>query len=184
MKTIGILSLQGCVEPHIKHLDALGVKHLEVKRPEDFDKIDALVLPGGESTTMLKLIDHFKIWEKLEEASHHIPFWGICAGSILMAKKIVGADQRSLSIMDIDIKRNAYGRQVDSQEAIIKNYEVAFIRAPIVSRVGKACDVMASYEKHPVWIKQGKHMVSTFHSELNKQVPSPFHKEFLRSLEV
>ncbi len=180
MKTVGILTLQGCVEPHKKHLQALNVNILDVKRREDFSKIDALILPGGESTTMLKLIDHFDIWDALKESSQNIPFWGICAGSILMAKKVMNPAQRSLGIMDIDIERNGYGRQLDSHNVLINKYEVSFIRAPIVSRVGKKCQVLASEDSKPVWIRQGQHVISTFHSELNTHYPSPFHKDFLQ----
>lgn len=176
---VGILAVQGCVEPHRKHVEALDAELVEVRRSEDFKTIDALILPGGESTTMLKLIDHFGIWGDLLKASKEIPFWGICAGSILMAKKVTDPAQKSLGIMDIDIQRNGYGRQVDSAQAKINDYEVAFIRAPIVSRSGKGCDVLAKYKGDPVWIQQGMHMISTFHSELNTECPSPFHKAFL-----
>jgi 5'-phosphate synthase pdxT subunit len=181
MKTVGILSLQGCVDPHKKHLKALGVEVVEVKRSEDFKKIDGLILPGGESTTMLKLIDHFQIWNDLKESAEKIPYWGVCAGSILMAKKVSNPVQKSLGIMDLDIERNGYGRQVDSHNVTIDKYEVSFIRAPVISRVGKSCKVLASHLSKPVWIRQGRHVISTFHAELNNKFPSPFHKEFLQS---
>ncbi|MEZ4815627.1 MAG: pyridoxal 5'-phosphate synthase glutaminase subunit PdxT [Bdellovibrionota bacterium] len=176
---VGILAVQGCVEPHRKHVEALGAELVEVRRSEEFKSIDALILPGGESTTMLKLIEHFGIWEDLLKSSKKIPFWGICAGSILMAKKVANPTQKSLGILDIDIQRNGYGRQLDSLEVAIQNYKVAFIRAPILTRVGKSCEVLADFEKKPVWVKQGRHMLTTFHSELNPQVPSPFHRAFL-----
>ncbi len=180
-KRVGVLALQGCVEPHRKHVEALSCEVVEVRRAEDFAKIDALILPGGESTTMLKLIEHFDIWNELKKAAEKIPFWGICAGSILMAKQVSGPAQKSLGVMDIDIERNAYGRQLDSSEVLLNNYAVAFIRAPRVSRAGKACEILATYQENPVWIRQGRHVISTFHSELNTQFPSPFHKEFLQS---
>lgn len=176
---VGILAVQGCVEPHRKHIEALNSELIEVRRSEDFSKIDALILPGGESTTMLKLIDHFDIWDDLLKASKKIPFWGICAGSILMAKKVSGPSQKSLGIMDIDIQRNGYGRQLESTQVKIQNYDVAFIRAPIVIRANKKIKVLASFEGSPVWLQDGRHMISTFHSELNSQCPSPFHKAFL-----
>lgn len=180
MNRVGILALQGCVEPHVKHLEALGAEVVEVRRSEDFIKIDRLILPGGESTTMLKLIEHFGIWKDLDKYSHEMPYWGICAGSILMAKKVTNPGQKSLGVMDVDVERNAYGRQLDSREVAIDGYGVAFIRAPILARVGKACEVRASYNERPVWVSQGRHTVSTFHCELNPQVPSPFHRDFLR----
>ncbi len=176
---VGILAVQGCVEPHRKHVEALGAQLVEVRRSEDFESIDALILPGGESTTMLKLIEHFGIWDDLLKASKVIPFWGICAGSILMAKKVSDPAQKSLGIMDIDIQRNGYGRQLDSAQVKLNNYEVAFIRAPIVSRSGEECDVLARYKGDPVWIQEGMHMISTFHAELNTEAPSPFHRAFL-----
>lgn len=176
---IGILSLQGCVDPHKRHLESLGVEAVEVKRSEDFSKINGLILPGGESTTMLKLISHFKIWNDLKETAKKIPYWGVCAGSILMAKKVTLPAQDSLGLLDIEVERNAYGRQLASHEDKISGYAVSFIRAPVFKSVGPKCNVLAKHRGQAVWVTQGKHVVTTFHSELSKEFPSPFHKFFV-----
>lgn len=178
MLTIGILSLQGCVDPHKSHIEALGCHWLEVKRAEDFSKIDGLILPGGESTTMLKLIDHFEIWDLLLATAKKVPYWGICAGSILMAKTVLNPKQKSLGLLDIEIERNAYGRQLESQETKVNSYDVSFIRAPLIKKYSKKCKVLAEFQGKAVYLQQGHHLVSTFHAELNKNTPSPFHKSF------
>lgn len=175
---VGILALQGAVEPHKKHLEALGCEVVEVRRPDEFEGIDALILPGGESTTMLKLIDHFNLWDTLKKKSKEIPFWGICAGSILMAK-VLSPSQKSLAVMNVEVKRNAYGRQLDSHQAQIVGYNVSFIRAPIVEKYSKDCKVLATHRGQAVWISEGSHMISTFHAELNPRVPSPMHRAFV-----
>lgn len=177
-KKIGVLALQGCVEPHRKHIEALGAELVEVRRAQDFKDISGLILPGGESTTMLKLIEHFQIWDVLIEYAEKIPYWGICAGSILMALRVSNPKQKSLGLMHLDVERNSYGRQVDSFEEKINSYPVSFIRAPLLKKLGKACQVKASTKGNPVWVTEGKHMVTTFHPELSLKTPSPFHKYF------
>ncbi|MBP9673752.1 MAG: pyridoxal 5'-phosphate synthase glutaminase subunit PdxT [Bacteriovoracaceae bacterium] len=176
---IGILSLQGCVEPHIPHLKALGANPILIKHSRDFENLQGLILPGGESTTMLKLLDVFSMEKDFLKACEKIPVWGICAGSILMAQKIEGSSQKCFGLLPITIKRNAYGSQLDSFETSILNYNVSFIRAPIITDCSPQVEVLAHIEKNPVWIIQGKNMACTFHSELNTNYPSPMHEKFL-----
>jgi 5'-phosphate synthase pdxT subunit len=179
---IGVLALQGCVRAHKKHIEALGAKYLEVRRPEDFLSLDGLILPGGESTTMIKLIEHFGIWDLLKKKAREIPYWGICAGTILMAKTVKNPAQKSLGIINIEVQRNAYGRQLQSHQSLLNNYGVSFIRAPVIKNLSKNVELLASHQDSPVWVREGKHRVATFHAELNPQTPSPFHKEFIESV--
>ncbi len=176
-KVIGILALQGCVEPHFAHFKALNCSVKEVRKAEDFKHIDGLVLPGGESTTMLKLIHLFHLKDALIKTAQKVPTWGICAGAILMAKEVTHPSQESLELMDISIQRNGYGSQKESFQEKIQDYEVSFIRAPLIQKTG-TCTVKATYQNNPVWLQQDHFMVTTFHPELNCQTPSPMHKKF------
>lgn len=177
--TIGILALQGCVTPHIPHFLALNFEVKEVRCNQDFLSLSGLVLPGGESSTMLRLLNIFQMKEILIETSKNIPTWGICAGAILMSQKVLGLSQESFGLIDINIERNAYGSQLDSFETSINSYQVAFIRAPIIQKINGAMEVLATHQNKPVWIHQGNHMVTTFHPELNTIYPSPMHKKFI-----
>jgi 5'-phosphate synthase pdxT subunit len=194
MKQVGILSLQGCVTPHFPHLQAAGVCPFEVKLPEDFERADAFILPGGESTTMWKLIDVFNLENIMREHFAKKPVWGICAGSILMGHQVLGKhkDQRTFDLVPcVDVERNAYGRQLDSHFASFPeydNYEVTFIRAPILKINTHPCPnlkVLASHQGEGVWMEYRKgpsspyYMMTTFHPELNRNYPSPMHKLFL-----
>ena len=115
---IGVLDLQGCVFPHQAHIEALGAQFHRVKSSNDFTSVDALILPGGESSTMLKNLANLQLWNDLQTCVQRVPVWGICAGAILMANK-VSPEQQSLKVMDVSIHRNAYGRQLDSKHADI-----------------------------------------------------------------
>ena len=179
MHTIGVLALQGCVDRHRPHLEAAGAAFVPVKTPEDFAKADAFIIPGGESTTMLKLIDVYELGDVLKKEFTQKPVWGICAGSILMAKTVTHPAQKSFRLMDITVERNGYGRQLESHNGEIDGYDVSFIRAPVVRKAGPAVEVMAEYENFPVWLKTGKYMVTTFHPELTLDYPSPMHREFV-----
>jgi 5'-phosphate synthase pdxT subunit len=174
---IGILALQGCIEPHHQHLKSLGFATREIRLPADLDTIDGLILPGGESTTMLKLAQQFGLWEPLAQKSKQIPFWGICAGAILMAKTVQHPEQVSLGIMDITVVRNAYGRQLQSFNGVLE--EVAdprlvvglpatFIRAPEFKDYGAGVKVLAKVGDKAVFLSQGRHMVTAFHPELSQ----------------
>jgi pyridoxal 5'-phosphate synthase pdxT subunit len=175
---IGVLALQGAVQPHKPHIEKAGGEFRAVKTAEQFDEVDALILPGGESTTMLKLIDTFDLWDSLEKNFKSKPVWGICAGSILLAKKVTDPEQRSFGILPITVQRNAYGRQLESHHADINGYPVSLIRAPVITNPGKA-EVLAEHEKTPVWVRSGNAMATTFHPELTLDFPSPMHKAFI-----
>jgi 5'-phosphate synthase pdxT subunit len=174
MKTIGVLAIQGDFSKHIAVLEALGVRGVEVRENADLDKIDGLILPGGESTTIGKLLERYGMIETLRQFSlDGRPIFGTCAGIILLSKSIQGSTQQKLDLLDIDVKRNAYGRQIESFEADIPcpligeiPIRAVFIRAPIVSNLGKNVEVLAQYEGNPVFIRQGKILGCTFHPEL------------------
>ncbi len=149
----------------------------------DLDQVDGLVIPGGESTTMLKLLEEEKLLEPLREFGAGRPIFGTCAGAILLASEVLNPPQRSLGLMDIDVERNAYGRQLDSRiarlnpEGLEGDLEAVFIRAPIIRRVGNQAKVLAKYQGDPVLVEQGRHLVATFHPELTDD--SRIHKMFL-----
>jgi len=175
---IGVLALQGAVQPHKAHIEAAGAEFRAVKTLAQCEGVDGFILPGGESSTMLKLIDRFDLWDGLIEQFRAKPVWGICAGSILMAEKVTNPEQKSFGLLPITVQRNAYGRQIDSHYAAIDGYNVAFIRAPVITEVSDNVEILAEHEGTPVWIKQGSHMATTFHPELTKDTPSPMHKMF------
>ncbi len=176
---IGVLALQGAVWPHRPHVEAAGGMFLPVKTPEDFARADGFILPGGESTTMLKLIDIFKLAPALQKEFAKKPVWGICAGAILMAKKVSNPAQFSFGLIDMDITRNGYGRQLDSIVIDVDGYPVSYIRAPVIQQVGSGVEVLAERDGKPIWVRQGPYMATTFHAELSQDVPSPFHKDFV-----
>jgi 5'-phosphate synthase pdxT subunit len=178
MKTVGIFALQGAVGLHIPHLEALGLKVIEIRRAEDFDLADGFILPGGESTTMLKLIDIFELEPVMRDHFARKPVWGICAGCILIAKKVTHPAQRSFGLIDIAVERNGYGSQVDSHETSIDGYPVSFIRAPIIRTAGPGVKVLALHRGLPAWVRQDNIIASTFHPELTLDFPSPMHRLF------
>lgn len=181
MKTkpiIGVLALQGAVEPHKNHIEAAGAEFRAVKTPEQFDEVDGFILPGGESTTMLKLIDAFGLWDALEKNFKQKPVWGICAGSILLAKKVTDPAQKSFGMLPITVQRNGYGRQLDSHHADINGYPVSLIRAPVITDAANT-NILASHNGVPVWVQSGQYMASTFHPELTLDFPSPMHTAFI-----
>jgi len=179
--TIGVLALQGAVEPHRTHIKAAGGLFKPVKTPDHFKTIDAFILPGGESTTMLKLINRFNLWDALTEQFKQKPVWGICAGAILMAKTVTGPAQKSFNLLPIEIQRNGYGRQLQSTHETISDYTVSFIRAPIITNPGNT-EIIATHNDNPVWVKFGNHMATTFHPELTNKTPSPMHQIFVDSV--
>ncbi len=178
-KRVGVLALQGCVKAHQAHLEALDVDFLAVRNLRDLNSCDALIIPGGESSTMLKLVEVLGMEAPLKKFLEAKAVWGVCAGSILMAKSVSQPTQKSFGVLDIDVIRNAYGRQVDSFEAKISGAAVAFIRAPQISRIGKGVQIVGEYDKKPVWVVEKNKMATTFHPELSPQVPSPMHAKFL-----
>ncbi len=174
---IGVLALQGDFDAHRQRLEELGATVVLVKKPEQLDEIDGLVIPGGESGTFLKLLGETG-FEKLKQFVHAKPTFGTCAGAILLAKEVENPSQAGLGALDIGIRRNAYGRQIDSSiregqllqgNAGNSPIEMVFIRAPKISRVGPGVEVLATEgdSKDPVAVRQGSVMAATFHPELS-----------------
>lgn len=177
---IGVLALQGAVQPHKLHIEAAGGEFRAVRTPAQFEEVDGFILPGGESTTMLKLINAFDLWEPLENQFAKKPVWGICAGCILIAAKVTDPAQKSFGLLPITVQRNAYGRQLQSHHAEINGYPVSFIRAPVITGISdRKIEVLARHVGNPVWIRMDKFMVSTFHAELTGAYPSPMHQVFI-----
>jgi len=186
MKTIGILALQGDFDAHRKAMERAGGRPVEVRTAQDLDACDALIVPGGESTTMLKLLEIENLTEPLRQFAGRKPVFGTCAGAILLAHTVTRPSQPSLDLIDIDVQRNAYGRQIDSRVARVdaggQLMEAVFIRAPKILRVGPGGKVLATYDGDPVWVEQGRHMVTTFHPELTSD--SRVHQRFLEKLSI
>lgn len=174
---IGVFALQGAVELHKPHIEAAGAEFRTVKTAKQFAEVDGFILPGGESTTMLKLINIFNLWDVLADEFSKKPVWGICAGSILMASTVKNPEQASFATLPITIERNGYGRQLDSHFSKIKDYEVSFIRAPVITETGD-CEIIASHQGQAVWVQKGNQMATTFHPEINLEPPSPMHVHF------
>src|SRR5579864_2309998 len=187
-KKIGVLALQGDFEAHGKALARAGADAVEVRSAADLRGIDGLVIPGGESSTMLKLLEMENMLEPLREFGRERPVFGTCAGAILLANEVVNPAQQSLGLMDIAVERNAYGRQLDSRIARLKpeglegDLEAVFIRAPIIRRVGDQAKVLAKYQGDPVLVEQGRHLVATFHPELTDD--PRIHEMFLEKVLV
>lgn len=183
---IGVLALQGDFEAHAGALRKCGAEAVEVRTPGDLADLDGLVLPGGESSTILKLIDAANLRDPLLRFAGAKPVFGTCAGAILAAREVSNPAQESLALLDIAVERNAYGRQLDSRIAEVTpepgeldgdELEAVFIRAPIIRRVGPDARVLARYNGDPVLVEQGRHMVSTFHPELSQDLR--VHRRFL-----
>jgi 5'-phosphate synthase pdxT subunit len=171
--TIGVLALQGAFDVHAKRLAELGASAHLVRKPDELAAIDALVLPGGESTTFLKHLERAGFDSVLDEFVRTKPVFGTCAGCILLAKDVTNPPQRSFGVLDIDVQRNAYGRQNDS---VILNaettlpggsMEMVFIRAPRISRLGPGVEVLARRDGDPVLVRAGHMLAATFHPELS-----------------
>src|ERR1700690_2886042 len=167
---IGVLALQGDFDAHRRRLEEIGAEVVLVKRPEQLDEIDGLVIPGGESGTFLKLLGE-EGFAKLRQFVHVKPTFGTCAGAILLANEVENPKQSGLGVLDIRIRRNAYGRQIDSsiREGRLGNepLEMVFIRAPKIERVGPGAEVIATEGNDPVAVRQGRAMAATFHPELS-----------------
>jgi pyridoxal 5'-phosphate synthase pdxT subunit len=192
-KRVGVLSLQGDFAAHAAALERAGAEALLVREPHQFATLDGLVIPGGESTTMLKLLRYEpSLLLSLEDFARRKPVFGTCAGAILMACDVSSPEQDSLAMMDIGVERNAYGRQLDSRVVEIETddefqqragpgkLEAVFIRAPIIRRVGPDVKVLARYNGDPVLVEQGNRLVSTFHPELTAD--TRVHQLFLEKL--
>lgn len=177
-KRVGVLALQGDFEAHQAALARAGARAVQVRTAADLDALDGLVLPGGESTTMLRIMKDEGLVEPLARFGAERPILGTCAGAILMAREVAHPAQESLALVDLAIERNAYGRQLDSRVVRLKpeeefahesgpeEIEAVFIRAPIVRRVGEQARVYLRYQGDPVLVSSGRHLVATFHPEL------------------
>jgi 5'-phosphate synthase pdxT subunit len=186
---IGVLGLQGDVREHCGLIEAAGATAVVVRHSDEIAGVDAVILPGGESTTIGKLLDRYGLLEPLRErAGSGTPVYGTCAGAILLASEIVGAEDapHRLGLMDVAIERNAYGRQVDSFEADLavagmdEPFPAVFIRAPVIERVGNDVEVLAVCEDRPVLVRQGNMLASTFHPEIAGD--RRIHELFVRSI--
>jgi 5'-phosphate synthase pdxT subunit len=183
---VGVLALQGAFKLHAEALDRLGVEALEVRSVEDFNSSEALIIPGGESTTMSFLLESSGIFESLQERSiAGMPILGTCAGMILLSSKIADgrSDQKPLNLIDIEVRRNGYGRQINSFESdlFIEGFESSFrgvfIRAPLVEDVSEKVEVIAELNGRPVMCRQDSTIVTSFHPELADD--DRIHAEFL-----
>ena len=187
---IGVLALQGDYAAHAEALAEAGAIPSLVKSPEDLrpngESLDGLIIPGGESTTMLKFLEQRGLFESLKDFTAHRPVFGTCAGAILLAREVRRPHQRSLQALDAVVERNAYGRQIDSTILTEPTslpggpLEMVFIRAPRFVETGKGVEVLASREGFPVLVRQGKLLAATFHPELSKD--RRIHKLFVDSV--
>jgi pyridoxal 5'-phosphate synthase pdxT subunit len=186
---VGVLALQGAFIEHEKRLRALGVEASEVRLPQDLEGLDGLIIPGGESTTIGKLAVEYGLIEPLRQFAQDKPTWGTCAGMIFLAKDIGIDRQPILGVMDIKVNRNAFGRQVDSFEVDLpisplgeEPFHAVFIRAPVVTEVGKAVEVIARLDDGKiVAVQSGKLLATAFHPELTDD--NRLHQYFVNLIE-
>lgn len=187
--TIGVLALQGAFAKHMEMIRSVGVLAKEVRRPEDLSDCDGLIIPGGESTTMFKNITFIKLEGALKRFAEQKPVFGTCAGLIIMSKRILNDTRQPFGILDVEVERNAFGRQAESfvcsldMQAGGKVVRVPgiFIRAPRIKAIGSEVKVLASYQGEPVLIMQGRHMGAAFHPELTENIE--VHKLFVEICE-
>jgi pyridoxal 5'-phosphate synthase pdxT subunit len=171
--TIGVLALQGAYDAHVKTLTTLGAAPRLVRVPADLEGLDGLIMPGGESTTMLKFLDRNGFFDILQTFVKQTPTFGTCAGAILLATHVERPTQRSLAALDITIERNAYGRQIDSTILTAETalpggpLEMVFIRAPRITQTGPDVETLAARDNHPTLVRSGHLMAATFHPELS-----------------
>ncbi|GAF64624.1 glutamine amidotransferase [Bacillus sp. TS-2] len=184
MVTIGVLALQGAVREHIKLLEKIGVRAISVKDPIQLDEIDGLILPGGESTTMRKLIDRYHFFEPIQRFGlQGKPIFGTCAGLILMSTSISGDETKHFGFINMNVERNAFGRQKESFEAklSIKNVgeevDAVFIRAPLVKSIGEGVEIVATFENEIVAVLENHYLACSFHPELTEDIR--LHKYFI-----
>lgn len=177
MAKIGVLALQGAVKEHIQQIELLGHKAVAVKTSDDLRGIDGLILPGGESTTIGKMLERNDLLEPIKAmAQQGVPMFGTCAGLILLAKKIRNSKTPHLSLMDVEVERNSFGRQVDSFEvpllipSISDEITAVFIRAPHIVSVGEHVEILATYEERIVLARDGQFLGCSFHPELTDDV--------------
>jgi pyridoxal 5'-phosphate synthase pdxT subunit len=170
---VGVLALQGDVREHLRILESLGADAVEVKKPEQLDSVDALVIPGGESTTIGKMAVRFGLLEPLRSAvDQGLPVYGTCAGMILLAAAVTDGEQPLIGALDVVVKRNAFGRQNESFEADLdimgleEPFHAVFIRAPWIEKVGSDVEILSEVGEHPVMVRQDSILATSFHPEL------------------
>ncbi len=190
MTTVGVLALQGAFTKHIEVLNSLGVNAIEVRKPEELALCAGVIIPGGESTTIMKQITFIKLAQALHSFALEKPVFGTCAGLILISKEIIGDSMKPFNLIDLSVERNAFGRQVESFHTSIevnfpkthsRQVEAIFIRAPRIRKVGPEVQILASYEEEPVFVQQGHHLGATFHPELTSD--PAIHKYFIKIIE-
>jgi 5'-phosphate synthase pdxT subunit len=170
---IGVLAIQGDYASHAQALAESGAEPVEVRKPDQLAGLDGLILPGGESTTILRFLEKHRFFETLQQFCQEKPAFGTCAGAILLAREVVNPPQRSLGLLDASVERNAYGRQIDSTILTAETalpggpLEMVFIRAPKIDEVGPSVEVLARREGSPVLVRQGHLLAATFHPELS-----------------
>jgi 5'-phosphate synthase pdxT subunit len=172
---IGVLALQGDVREHVRALEETGAAAVTVRRSYELDSVDGLIVPGGESTTIGKLLDRFELLEPIKErAAAGMPLWGTCAGLILMADEVSGREDapHRFRLLDVVVARNAYGRQTESfetdldVEGLDEPFRAVFIRAPVIESAGPDVEVLASFDGKPVLVRSGSLLASSFHPEM------------------
>jgi 5'-phosphate synthase pdxT subunit len=171
---VGVLALQGDVVEHLRALAAAGAAATAVKTRAELERVDGLIVPGGESTTVIRLLDRFELTEPLiARVRAGMPFWGTCMGLIVAARDVVGLEQKTLGLIDVTVRRNAFGRQLASAEVPLAipalgapDFPAVFIRAPWVERAGPGVEVLAEYEGHGVFVRSGNVLGTSFHPEL------------------
>ncbi|HHV61243.1 MAG TPA: pyridoxal 5'-phosphate synthase glutaminase subunit PdxT [Firmicutes bacterium] len=182
---LGVLALQGSFIEHARSIERCGARAVAVRKPEDLEGIEGLIIPGGESTTIGKLMTRYGLDQRIRElAAAGMPVYGTCAGLILLARRVLASSQPVLGMMDITVMRNAYGRQVDSFEADLRipaigdtPFRGVFIRAPRIEVTGPGVEVLAELDGKPVLARQGRFLVSSFHPELTGD--ARIHRYFL-----
>ena len=185
-RRIGVLAIQGDYAAHAEALANVGAEPIEVRKPEELADIDGLILPGGESTTMLRFLEKHQFFDALKDYCNVHPVFGTCAGTILLAREVRHPAQRSLGILDAVVERNAYGRQIDSTILLADTslggspLEMVFIRAPRIAEVGPDVEVLAERDGSPALVKQGNILAATFHPELSSD--RRVHKAFVETV--
>ena len=184
---IGVLALQGAFAKHMQMLSTLGFKAIEVRKPEELSSCDALIIPGGESTTMMKQMDYINFSGAFQSFASKKPVFGTCAGLILMSQEILADQMRPFNLLDISVERNAFGRQIESFHVDVSvdlgkekshSTQAILIRAPRIRRIGAEVRVLASLDGEALLVQQGHHLGATFHPELGND--PAIHKYFTR----
>jgi pyridoxal 5'-phosphate synthase pdxT subunit len=186
---VGVLALQGDVVEHVAALERAGAQALPVKSFEDLDRVSGLIVPGGESTTVMKLLERFDLAKPVRErVGAGMPLWGTCMGMIVAAHDVVGLNQPTLDLLDVTVRRNAFGRQNESAEVALsipalgpRPFQAIFIRAPWVERVGPNVELLAQRDGHGVMVREGHVLGTSFHPELGAD--ERVHRYFLRMIE-